>query len=79
MTSFLTLWQKEIQKRLTKKDRKSTEESRQQNYQEIRDKHVVVHGGAFAGELLADLLEKDLMDLPVESAENEESPTEIAA
>lgn len=42
-------------------------------------KHVVVHGGAFAGELLADLLEKDLMDLPVESAENGESPTEIAA
>lgn len=82
VTSFLTLWQKEIQKRLTKKDRKSTEESRklrQQNYQEIRDKHVVVHGGAFAGELLADLLEKDLMNLPVESAENEESPTEIAA
>ena len=82
VTSFLTLWQKEIQKRLTKKDRKSTEESRklrQQNYQEIRDKHVVVHGGAFAGELLADLLEKDLMDLPMESAENEESPTEIAA
>ena len=82
VTSFLRLWQKEIQKRLTKKDRKSTEESRklrQQNYQEIRDKHVVVHGGAFAGELLADLLEKDLMDLPVESAENEESPTEIAA
>ena len=82
VTSFLRLWQKEIQKRLTKKDRKSTEESRklrQQNYQEIRDKHVVVHGGTFAGELLADLLEKDLMDLPVESAENEESPTEIAA
>lgn len=82
VTSFLRLWQKEIQKRLTKKDRKSTEESRklrQQNYQEIRDKHVVVHGGAFAGELLADLLEKDLMDLPVESAENGESPTEIAA
>ena len=47
--------------------------------QQIRDKHVVVHGGAFAGELLADLLEKDLMNLPVESAENEESPTEIAA
>lgn len=82
VTSFLTLWQKEIQKRLTQKDRKSTEESRklrQQNYQEIRDKHVVVHGGTFAGELLADLLEKDLMDLPMESAENEESPTEIAA
>ena len=82
VTSFLTLWQKEIQKRLTQKDRKSTEESRklrQQNYQEIRDKHVVVHGGTFAGELLADLLEKDLMDLPVESAENGESPTEIAA
>lgn len=49
------------------------------NHWDIRDKHVVVHGGAFAGELLADLLEKDLMDLPVESAENEESPTEIAA
>ena len=82
VTSFLTLWQKEIQKRLTQKDRKSTEESRklrQQNYQEIRDNHVIVHGGTFAGELLADLLEKDLMDLPVESAENEESPTEIAA
>lgn len=82
VTSFLTLWQKEIQKRLTQKDRKSTEESRklrQQNYQEIRDKHVVVHGGTFAGKLLADLLEKDLMDLPVESAESEESPTEIAA
>ena len=62
---------------INQKDRKNTEESRklrQQNYQEIRDKHVVVHGGAFAGELLADLLEKDLMDLPVESAEKRRKP-----
>ena len=82
VTSFLRLWQKEIQKRLTKKDYMSAEKSRklrQRKYQEVRDQHIVVHGGTFAGELLADLLEKDLMDLPVESAENEESPTEIAA
>lgn len=82
VTSFLRLWQKEIQKRLTKKDYMSAEKSRklrQRKYQEVRDQHVVVHGGEFAGELLADLLEKDLMDLPVESAENGESPTEIAA
>ena len=69
VTSFLRLWQKEIQKRLTKKDYMSAEKSRklrQRKYQEVRDQHIVVHGGEFAGKLLADLLEKDLMGIPLE-------------
>lgn len=82
VTSFLRLWQKEIQKRLTKKDYMSAEKSRklrQRKYQEVRDQHIVVHGGEFAGKLLADLLEKDLMNLPMEEAEKEDCITEIAA
>ena len=75
VTSFLRLWQKEIQKRLTKKDYMSAEKSRklrQRNYQEVRDQHIVVHGGEFAGKLLADLLEKDLMGIPLEDSEKKE-------
>ena len=82
VTSFLRLWQKEIQKRLTKKDYMSAEKSRklrQRKYQEVRDQHILVHGGEFAGKLLADLLEKDLMNLPMEEAEKEDCITEIAA
>ena len=82
VTSFLRLWQKEIQKRLTKKDYMSAEKSRklrQRKYQEVRDQHILVHGGEFAGKLLADLLEKDLMNLPTEEAEKEDCITEIAA
>ena len=52
---------------------------RQRKYQEVRDQHIVVHGGEFAGKLLADLLEKDLMNLPMEEAEKEDCITEIAA
>ena len=75
VTSFLRLWQKEIQKRLTKKDYMSAEKSRklrQRKYQEVRDQHIVVHGGEFAGKLLADLLEKDLMGIPLEDSEKKE-------
>lgn len=36
VTSFLTLWQKEIQKRLTKKDRKNTEEAGSSGSRTIR-------------------------------------------
>lgn len=75
VTSFLRLWQKEIQKRLTKKDYISAEKSRklrQRKYQEVRDQHIVVHGGEFAGKLLADLLEKDLMGIPLEDSEKNE-------
>jgi hypothetical protein len=75
VTSFLRLWQKEIQKRLTKKDYMSAEKSRklrQRKYQEVRDQHIVVHGGEYAGKLLADLLEKDLMGIPLEDSEKKE-------
>ena len=75
VTSFLRLWQKEIQKRLTKKDYMSAEKSRKlrrRKYQEVRDQHIVVHGGEFAGKLLADLLEKDLMGIPLEDSEKNE-------
>ena len=75
VTSFLRLWQKEIQKRLTKKDYMSAEKSRklrQRKYQEVRDQHIVVHGGEFAGKLLADLLEKDLMGIPLEDSEKKD-------
>lgn len=75
VTSFLRLWQKEIQKRLTKKDYMSAEKSRklrQRKYQEVRDQHILVHGGEFTGKLLADLLEKDLMGIPLEDSEKNE-------
>ena len=82
VTSFLRLWQKEIQKRLTKKDYMSAEKSRklrQRKYQEVRDQHIVVHGGEFAGKLLADLLEKDLMGIPLEDSEKKEERLSLMA
>lgn len=63
---FLLKWQKEVQKRITDKERKLGEESRKrrcENYKKLRTDKVKIRGGIFAGELLADILEADLMEI----------------
>lgn len=63
---FLAIWQKEVQKRITEKDRRLGERSnkmRIEGYQKLRADKVRVRGGIFAGELLADILEADLMEV----------------
>jgi len=63
---FLAKWQKEIQKRLTGADQKLAESSKKmriEGYRKLREDKVRVRGGVFAGELLADILEADLMEV----------------
>ncbi len=63
---FLEKWQKEIQKRLTEEDKKLAESSKKnriEGYRKLREDKVRVRGGIFAGELLADILEADLMEI----------------
>ncbi len=65
---FLRKWQKEIQKRLTAEDAKLAAEShdkRAKDIDELRKNNVRIHGGDFAGQLLADVLEADLMELAI--------------
>jgi len=61
---FLKQWQKEIQKRLSKEDKKLAEaadEERKKNYAELRAKGNRIWHGKLQGQLLADVLEKDFM------------------
>lgn len=63
---FLKKWQKEIQKRLTKEDKKLAETSNQKrlaNYEQIRKEKKTVWHGKLAGKLLADVLEADFMEV----------------
>lgn len=64
--NFLRKWQVEIQKKMTREDLKLAAKSRlmrQKEYTELRDKKVYIHGGIFQGKLLAEVLEKDLMEM----------------
>ena len=64
---FLRVWQHEIQERLTKADMALADRSRHQRketYEDLRKKQVYIHGGVCQGELLADVLEADLMEMP---------------
>lgn len=62
---FLKKWQKELKKVLTKEDYELAERSRElrlKGYKELRDKGERIRKGKLAGQLLADVLEADLMD-----------------
>lgn len=68
---FLRKWQREIQKNLTEEDLKLADKSQQmrkKEYTELREKQVYIHGGLFRGKLLADVLEKDLLEMPQEGS-----------
>ena len=62
--AFLKKWQKEIKKVLTDEDKRLAEESeklRKKGYEELRKKGERIRRGKLAGQLLADVLEKDFM------------------
>ena len=63
---FLKKWQKYYQKQLTKEEKKLGEkanEARLKNYAELRKKGNKVWHGKLAGQLLADVLEADFMEV----------------
>lgn len=63
--SFLKKWQKEIKKVLTDEDKelaKISKELRLLGYSELRKKGERIRRGKLAGQLLADVLEKDFME-----------------
>lgn len=67
VSKFLQKWQKEIAKRMTKADWKLADTSRklrQEEYAQLRKDHVRIGRGTYEGQLLADILEADLMEMP---------------
>ena len=65
---FLKKWQKEIQQRLTEEDAALAADSHDKylrDIEELRKNNVRINGGLFAGQLLADVLEADLMKLAI--------------
>ena len=63
---FLREWQEEIQKNMTEEDlilATRSRHMRKKRYAQLREKKVYIHGGLFQGKLLADVLEKDLMEM----------------
>ena len=62
---FLKEWQSVVAQRLSKSDKalaKRSAQLRREGYAELRETKTVIHYGALAGKLLADVLEKDLME-----------------
>lgn len=65
INAFVYKWQKEILKRMKKEDfrlAKTSTELRKSEYEQLRKNHVIIHRGLFAGQWLADILEKDLLE-----------------
>lgn len=65
LNQFLKTWQEAVQKRLTEYDCRKADISRrlwQEEQKELRERKVSIHGGGFAGELLADVLKRDRME-----------------
>jgi hypothetical protein len=63
---FLKAWQQYFKKQLTKKEKelgKKSDELRRENYKKLREDGKVVWHGKLAGQLLADVLEKDFMEV----------------
>lgn len=63
---FLYRWQKQLQKKLTPEDwalAVQSRASRKRELEEMRSKKVKINGGNYAGQLLADVLEADLMEV----------------
>ena len=68
---FLKKWQKKVAGRLTGKEKKLAERSRElrkKELAELRKKQVIIRTGNFGGTLLADILEADLMEADFEEA-----------
>ena len=66
---FLKEWQAAIQKRMTSYDRRLAKKSREQRELDMNDLHekkVTVRTGYLTGQLLADVLEADLMEVAME-------------
>lgn len=62
---FLKEWQKELKKVLTEEDKRlaaKSKELRKKGYKELREKNERIRRGKLAGQLLADVLEKDYME-----------------
>lgn len=67
ISKFLQKWQREIAKRMTKADWTLADASRklrQKEYEQLRKDHVQIGRGTYEGQLLADILEADLMEMP---------------
>ena len=63
---FLKQWQEQLQKKLSRKDIELAAESRnlrKQEFDTMRKNKVRINGGDYAGKYLADVLEKDLMEV----------------
>lgn len=68
---FLKKWQKKVAERLTGKEKKLAERSRElrkNELAELRKNQVIIRTGNFGGTLLADILEADLMETDFEEA-----------
>ena len=66
ITAFLAEWQVAIQDKLTAKDKQAAKESRikrEEGFAELRRAKTVVHNGHLRGQLLADVLEADLLEI----------------
>lgn len=64
---FLTRWQREVRMRIGKEEKKLASASKRARMQELkmlREKHAVIQGGIYDGELAADVLEADVMEFP---------------
>lgn len=67
--AFLKKWQKKVAERLTGKEKKLAERSRElrkKELAELRKKQVIIRTGDFGRTLLADILEADLMETDFE-------------
>lgn len=63
---FLRKWQKQLQKKLTKIDFELATHSkklRKKELDEMRNKKIKINGGDYAGRLLADVLEADVLEM----------------
>lgn len=63
---FLCKWQKQLQKKLTKIDFELATHSkklRKKELDEMRNKKIKINGGDYAGRLLADVLEADVLEI----------------
>lgn len=64
-TPFIRKWQQEVRKRLTEEDRvqaAASKDMRIREYQDLRERKEKVWHGKLAGQLLADVLEGDLIE-----------------
>lgn len=78
---FLRDWQKEVSKRMTAMDHALAIESKEiriKEFEEMRKNNVKIHGGLYAGRMLADVLEEDLLESEIEKYEKIDQEAEIS-